>query len=76
MSHIFPIPRHKSDIAACTAMAGEMLGLQLIYMDGGSGADQSINTEMIAEVRKAVITPYTPYYRCWNTGCKCCSRNC
>jgi len=57
MSHSMPIPGNKSEIAACTAMAGEMLGLQLIYLDGGSGADKPVNTKMIAEVRKAVDTP-------------------
>ena len=33
---------------ACTAMAGEMLGLKLIFMDGGSGAQNPITEEMIA----------------------------
>ncbi len=57
MSHSFPIPRNKSEIAACTAMAGEMLGLQIIYLDGGSGADQPVDTAMISEVRKVVEVP-------------------
>ena len=57
MSHSFPIPRNKSEIAACTAMAGEMLGLQLIYMDGGSGAEQPVDTKMIAQVRKVIEAP-------------------
>jgi len=34
MSNTHPIPFDKDDIAMCTAMAGEMLGLKLIYMDG------------------------------------------
>ena len=38
MSNTTPIPYSKPDIAACTAMAGEMLGLKLIYLDAGSGA--------------------------------------
>ena len=46
-----------SEIAACTAMAGEMLGLKLIYMDGGSGADKHVSTGMIEEVRKSVDAP-------------------
>ena len=38
ISNTTPIPHNKPDIAVCTAMAGEMLGLKLIYLDGGSGA--------------------------------------
>ena len=38
ISNTHPIPSNKKDIAVCTAMAGEMLGLKLIYMDAGSGA--------------------------------------
>ncbi|HAD95946.1 MAG TPA: geranylgeranylglyceryl/heptaprenylglyceryl phosphate synthase [Cryomorphaceae bacterium] len=57
MSNSLPIPHHKSEIAACTAMAGEMLGLKLIYMDGGSGADKHVSTDMIEEVRKSVDAP-------------------
>lgn len=57
MSHTLPIPHQKDDIAACTAMAGEMLGLQLIYMDGGSGADKAISPSMVNAVRQSVDTP-------------------
>ncbi|MFC2176632.1 geranylgeranylglyceryl/heptaprenylglyceryl phosphate synthase, partial [Bacteroidota bacterium] len=38
MSNTQPIPHDKDDIAACTAMAGEMLGMNTIFLDGGSGA--------------------------------------
>lgn len=57
MSNTHPIPFEKDDIAACTAMAGEMLGLRLIYLDGGSGAPRTVSPEMIAAVRKAVDVP-------------------
>lgn len=57
MSNSLPIPHHKSDIAACTALAGEMLGLRLIYMDGGSGAEKPVSTKMIREVRKMIDVP-------------------
>lgn len=57
MSGSTPIPYNKPEIAACTAMAGEMLGQKLIYMDGGSGADKPISTKMIAAVRKSVNLP-------------------
>jgi putative glycerol-1-phosphate prenyltransferase len=52
-----PIPYHKPAIAAATAMAGEMLGLKLIYLDGGSGADKAVSAEMISEVRKSIDLP-------------------
>ena len=57
MSASHPIPFDKPEIAACTAMAGEMLGLQLMYLDGGSGAPKPVSTEMISEVRKSVGGP-------------------
>jgi heptaprenylglyceryl phosphate synthase len=38
ISNTTPIPADKPEIAACTAMAGELLGMKLIYMDAGSGA--------------------------------------
>lgn len=57
MSNTIPIPRDKADIAMCTAMAGELLGLQVIYMDGGSGAQHTISTEMISAVAGAVDIP-------------------
>jgi len=57
MSGTFPIPYDKPEIAACTAMAGEMLGLRNIYMDAGSGAQNAISSEMISAVRQSVNTP-------------------
>jgi putative glycerol-1-phosphate prenyltransferase len=57
MSHSFPIPSDKKDIAACTAMAGEMLGLQTIYMDAGSGAERTIPEEMISFVKQSIDIP-------------------
>jgi phosphoglycerol geranylgeranyltransferase len=57
MSNTHPIPYHKHEIAASTAMAGEMLGLGMIYMDGGSGADKAVDPRMIASVRAHVDIP-------------------
>ncbi|MBK5279952.1 MAG: geranylgeranylglyceryl/heptaprenylglyceryl phosphate synthase [Bacteroidia bacterium] len=57
VSNTTPIPEDKYSLAACTALAGEMLGLQLIYLDAGSGAEREVNTKMISAVRKAVNTP-------------------
>jgi putative glycerol-1-phosphate prenyltransferase len=57
ISNTPPIPRVKEDIAACTAMAGEMLGLRLIYMDAGSGADMPILPAMIKKVKESISVP-------------------
>lgn len=57
MSNTTPIPEDKYSLAACTAMAGEMLGLKLMYLDAGSGAENPISPRMISAVRKAVNTP-------------------
>jgi phosphoglycerol geranylgeranyltransferase len=57
ISNTTPIPYDKSGIAACTAMAGEMLGLRLTYLDAGSGALNAVSPEMIAAVRQSVETP-------------------
>lgn len=57
MSNTQPIPHNKADIAVCTALAGELLGLQLLYMDGGSGAEKHISTEMVSAVAGSVDVP-------------------
>ena len=57
ISNTLPIPSDKEDIAACTAMAGEMLGHSLIYLDGGSGAQMPVPPKLISAVRRSVSAP-------------------
>jgi putative glycerol-1-phosphate prenyltransferase len=57
ISNAAPVPANKSEIAMCTAMAGEMLGMRLIYMDAGSGASRPISESMIEAVAKSISTP-------------------
>lgn len=57
MSNTIPIPADKPSIAACTALAGEMLGMQVTYMDAGSGAKTPINSNMIRTVYKSIDCP-------------------
>ena len=57
MSNTTPIPADKDTVSACTAMAGEMLGLKLIFMDGGSGAKNPISSKMITTVSKSIDAP-------------------
>lgn len=57
MSNTNPIPHEKDDIAMCTALAGEQLGLKLIYMDAGSGALNAISDSMIRRVSENISIP-------------------
>lgn len=57
ISNATPIPSDKNEIAVCTAMAGEMLGMKLIYMDAGSGAKKAISETMIEKVSKSITAP-------------------
>lgn len=57
MSNTNPIPSTKDDIALCTAMAGEMLGLKQIFMDAGSGAKQPVSASMIETVSQGIQIP-------------------
>ena len=57
MSESLPIPKNKSSIAAATALAGEQLGMQFIYLDKGSGAEKSIGNKMIIDVKKTINIP-------------------
>ena len=57
MSNTVPIPREKNAIATSTAIAGQYLGMKLIYMDGGSGAEQPITSDMIKQVSNCIDIP-------------------
>jgi len=51
------IPSGKPEIAAATAMAGEMLGLGMIYLEAGSGAETHVPVNIIEAVRENVSIP-------------------
>lgn len=51
------IPFDKADLAVATAMAGEMLGLQLIYLEAGSGAANHVPLNIISSVRENISVP-------------------
>lgn len=57
ISNAAPLPSDKNEIAMCTAMAGEMLGMKLIYMDAGSGAKRAIAEPMIQKVSSCINVP-------------------
>jgi len=57
MSNTTPIPANKPDIATCTAIAGEMLGLRTIYLDAGSGAQEPVPPNVIQKVKSNINIP-------------------
>ena len=57
MSNTRPIPRDKTDIAVAHAIAAELMGFKLIYLEAGSGAKQSVPKKMIQAIRKYVDLP-------------------
>ncbi|WP_420388220.1 geranylgeranylglyceryl/heptaprenylglyceryl phosphate synthase [Roseivirga sp.] len=57
MSNSQPLPNDKPSLAASTALAGEMLGMRLIYMDAGSGADEPISQKIIRQVKSNLGVP-------------------
>ncbi|MDX2002637.1 MAG: geranylgeranylglyceryl/heptaprenylglyceryl phosphate synthase [Chitinophagales bacterium] len=57
MSGTLPIPRDKTDIALSTALAGELLGLKLLYLEAGSGAKYPVPASMIAAIHEYCQLP-------------------
>src|SRR5690606_30551490 len=52
-----PLPRENSDIAVSTAIAGEMLGNKLIYLEAGSGAQLAIPSDTLNRVSQEIGIP-------------------
>ena len=57
MSNTKPIPRDKSDIAVAHALAAEYLGMKLIYLEAGSGAQEAVPDEMVKAVSEECTVP-------------------
>lgn len=57
MSGSKPVPRNKPEIAASTALAAEYLGMKMIYLEAGSGAENSVPEEMIKLVSETCTIP-------------------
>jgi phosphoglycerol geranylgeranyltransferase len=57
ISNTQPIPKDKPGLAASTALAGEQLGMKLIYLDAGSGAKEAISQEVIHLTRSFIQIP-------------------
>ncbi|MDB4438935.1 geranylgeranylglyceryl/heptaprenylglyceryl phosphate synthase [bacterium] len=52
-----PIPYDNTNIAISTAIAGELLGMKMIYLEAGSGAPRTISSKMINQVSKNINVP-------------------
>ncbi len=52
-----PMPQHDIQAIVDTALAGEFLGMKLIYLEAGSGAKKPVNTEIISAVKEAINIP-------------------
>jgi putative glycerol-1-phosphate prenyltransferase len=51
------IPSDKPEIAVATALAGEMLGLRMIYLEAGSGATNPVPFSLVRAVRENISIP-------------------
>jgi phosphoglycerol geranylgeranyltransferase len=58
ISNTRPIPAEKTDIIAATALAGEQLGMKLIYLEAGSGAKIPLRAEAAAVIRQNISIPF------------------
>ena len=57
MSSTKPIPMERVEITVAHALAGQYLGMKLIYLEAGSGAIHPVTTEVIKAVRAAIDLP-------------------
>lgn len=51
------VPREREDIAVGYALAAEMFGMSLVYLEAGSGADKPVPAMMVSMVKKAIGVP-------------------
>ena len=57
MSNTKPIPHNKPDIAVAHALAAELIGMKLLYLDAGSGADRPVPDAMIRSIANHCSLP-------------------
>lgn len=57
ISNTIPIPAEKQDIINATAQAGEMLGLKVIYLEAGSGAEKPVSENTIMTLKSSISLP-------------------
>ncbi|MBQ4033146.1 MAG: tRNA-dihydrouridine synthase, partial [Paludibacteraceae bacterium] len=52
-----PIPATETEIIVNTALAGQLLGMQYIYLEAGSGAKNRVPDSVITAVKNAIRIP-------------------
>lgn len=57
ISQTTPIAATDTETAIATALAGEMLGMKMVYLEAGSGALQAVPEKMIAAVKERISVP-------------------
>jgi putative glycerol-1-phosphate prenyltransferase len=57
LSFTNPIPNDKPEIISSTAIAGELLGMKLIYLEAGSGATSPVPENVVKHVYKSIDVP-------------------
>jgi len=57
ISGTLPIPRHKPGLVAGHALMAELMGMQCVYLEAGSGAELPVPPEVIRAVKKTVQIP-------------------
>jgi phosphoglycerol geranylgeranyltransferase len=57
VSGSLPLPAGKPDIAAAHALAAQMLGMRLLYLEAGSGADRPVPMNMITACKQVFNGP-------------------
>jgi putative glycerol-1-phosphate prenyltransferase len=51
------IPANKAELAVATAIAGEMLGMKMIYLEAGSGATNPVPVNLVRSVKENISIP-------------------
>ncbi len=57
ISKTLPLPNNKFDIIAAHALAGQYLGMKLIYLEAGSGSNVSVDPDLISFLKKKLKIP-------------------
>jgi phosphoglycerol geranylgeranyltransferase len=57
ISQTTPIPRDQANIILKTALAGQLMGQRLTYLDAGSGALEPVPEEVIRFLKSRITTP-------------------
>ena len=57
ISNTKPIPSNKPEIAVAHAVAAEIFGMKLVYLEAGSGAERPVPDEMINAVASSIDIP-------------------